>query len=243
MFDERRPSNDSDLPPFALPAHDTVVLSEFIDTEGVVVKDIYCIECGYNLRGLRGPTIRCPECGADNPIEIAAIPAPFIKEALRHMESAPTGCVAMSLLTCVGLAIALGALLASDLKALVCPVVLLVIAMFGWPACYASAREVYENKPGWRIIVRDLHLVAALFLPMVASGAALVASCHARYGRVQPLWAAAFALSIPLLIISLKLYRRTRRMIATMQRDAAVRMASDRLRGVYQRLYDRRRRR
>lgn len=28
--------------------------------------DLYCYACGYNLRGLSGKRIRCPECGVNN---------------------------------------------------------------------------------------------------------------------------------------------------------------------------------
>ena len=29
-------------------------------------EDLYCLSCGYNVRGLTGNPIRCPECGDSN---------------------------------------------------------------------------------------------------------------------------------------------------------------------------------
>ena len=31
-------------------------------------RDLYCLQCGYNLRGLSGDPRRCPECGHMNPL-------------------------------------------------------------------------------------------------------------------------------------------------------------------------------
>ncbi|MAE63847.1 MAG: hypothetical protein CMJ18_06200 [Phycisphaeraceae bacterium] len=29
-----------------------------------IVRDVTCVACEYNLRGLQGPVVKCPECGA-----------------------------------------------------------------------------------------------------------------------------------------------------------------------------------
>jgi len=60
-------------------------------------RDLYCLECGYNLRGLSGDPVRCPECGFHNPIGDVEVPAPLIRRQLRRMETAP----AMALLSLV----------------------------------------------------------------------------------------------------------------------------------------------
>ena len=56
--------------------------------------DLYCLSCGYNLRGLSGDPINCPECGSLNPVGDVEIPAPIIAEQLRKMETSPAICLA-----------------------------------------------------------------------------------------------------------------------------------------------------
>jgi hypothetical protein len=56
--------------------------------------NLYCLECGYNLRGLSGDPRRCPECGYKNPVGDLEIPAPLITQQLKKMETAPTMCLA-----------------------------------------------------------------------------------------------------------------------------------------------------
>ncbi len=65
--------------------------------QGPVDFDIYCLRCGYNLRGLSGDPIRCPECGDLNPRGDASIPAAHISGQLRRLESSLAGCVALLL--------------------------------------------------------------------------------------------------------------------------------------------------
>ena len=48
-------------------------------------RDLYCLTCGYNLRGLSGDPVRCPECGNLNPIGDVEIPAEIITKQLRRM--------------------------------------------------------------------------------------------------------------------------------------------------------------
>lgn len=63
--------------------------------------DLYCLECGYNLRGLSGDPRRCPECGYKNPVGDLEIPAPLIARQLKQMETAPAMCLASLLLASV----------------------------------------------------------------------------------------------------------------------------------------------
>lgn len=55
--------------------------------------DIFCLQCGYNLRGLAGDPIRCPECSFHNPLGDVEVPAPLIRRQLARMEEAPLLCV------------------------------------------------------------------------------------------------------------------------------------------------------
>ena len=57
--------------------------------------DLLCEGCGYNLRGLSGDVIRCPECAQVNVVaDIAEIPESLIAAWLRRAEAAPLVCVA-----------------------------------------------------------------------------------------------------------------------------------------------------
>lgn len=53
--------------------------------------DLYCLTCGYNLRGLSGDPVRCPECGNLNPIGDVELPAELITRQLRRMD--PSGSI------------------------------------------------------------------------------------------------------------------------------------------------------
>src|SRR5262249_22782403 len=55
--------------------------------------DLYCLACGYNLRGLSGDPRRCPECGHLNPVGDLMVPASEIAKQLTAMETIPVVCV------------------------------------------------------------------------------------------------------------------------------------------------------
>ncbi len=52
----------------ALPAVDDYVSdgAETPDRRWLLIRDIPCLACKYNLRGLVGPIVLCPECGHGN---------------------------------------------------------------------------------------------------------------------------------------------------------------------------------
>ena len=54
--------------------------------------DLYCLECGYNLRGQAGSPRRCPECGYSNRVEDLEVPAKLIRKALKRLESGAALC-------------------------------------------------------------------------------------------------------------------------------------------------------
>jgi hypothetical protein len=60
--------------------------------------DVYCLKCGYNLRGLSGEPRRCPECFGVNWVGEFEVPSELVARQLRRMESAATICVASALL-------------------------------------------------------------------------------------------------------------------------------------------------
>ena len=58
----------------------------------VVTLDLYCLDCGYNLRGQAGDPRRCPECGHLNALEDLQVPAKLIRRALRRLETGAALC-------------------------------------------------------------------------------------------------------------------------------------------------------
>ena len=48
--------------------------------------DLYCLKCGYNLRGLSGDPVRCPECGCHSSREDLACPPEMVGARMRRME-------------------------------------------------------------------------------------------------------------------------------------------------------------
>ncbi len=61
--------------------------------------DLYCLGCGYNLRGQSGDPRRCPECGHFSKMEELLIPAKKIQAALRQLESGAAMCGASAAAT------------------------------------------------------------------------------------------------------------------------------------------------
>ncbi len=55
--------------------------------------DLPCLKCGYNLRGLAGDPIKCPECGYENPFGDAAVPKAALEARLRKTETSLAICV------------------------------------------------------------------------------------------------------------------------------------------------------
>jgi hypothetical protein len=60
---------------------------------GDVDFDLPCLKCSYNLRGLSGDPVRCPECGELNPVGDAEIPELLVAKRLRQMEAPLVTCV------------------------------------------------------------------------------------------------------------------------------------------------------
>lgn len=47
--------------------------------------DTHCLRCGYNLRGLPGDPIRCPECGHDNTVADLRLPPNVLERKLKDL--------------------------------------------------------------------------------------------------------------------------------------------------------------
>ncbi|MCG3138877.1 MAG: hypothetical protein HJJLKODD_02747 [Phycisphaerae bacterium] len=108
-------------------------------------RNLYCLQCGYNLRGLTGDPCRCPECFFSNPIEVLEIPADEITRQLTILESAPTMCLA-NLLLLIG---SLAMLLSSRMEAWPCMVISFIAALFFIPLSIRSFAKSCQYHHGW----------------------------------------------------------------------------------------------
>lgn len=198
-------------------------------SDGSLDEDLYCLECGYNLRGLSGDPIRCPECGVSNDLGTIAIPAIYIKLALRGMETAPTGCVASAFLaaTCVAIA-----LLADTIHLAKWSVAIIGILGAVWYACYIAMRKAYLDQPGWSRILGDFHVTTILCTAVIPLGILALRAVDRLYPSAgfAPVCVGVAAISVPCLLVGLRVYAGAQKRIATMQRDAAVRIAKEILR-------------
>ena len=127
--------------------------------------DLYCLQCGYNLRGQCGDPRRCPECFYLNPVGDLEIPAAVITAQIRRMESAPAGCVGMVL---VGVPLLIPAMLASPGF-----IVGGAIALALWIRLVVRFRFYCMVKSGWRLALVKYHVyglafsVAILVVPLL----------------------------------------------------------------------------
>ncbi len=213
--------------PYAIPVSD-----------GAIDENLYCLTCGYNLRGLSGDPVRCPECGDLNDLGAVQIPANLIKHALRSMETAPTVCTACALTMFVVVA----SLAATWREFSIVTVSMPVGLAFLWWISLRYARTVFESKSGWRGIILDFHIALALCTASIPIGGfAYLMHDFMPYAVAAGLSVVlVVAPSVPLFLWGLTFYRRAQRNLAAMQREAAVRIARDVLRTM---LHNERRRR
>lgn len=132
--------------------------------------DLYCLECGYNLRGLYGDPVRCPECGYKNPIGDVEIPAPRIQQQLKRMESAPAVSVFGLLLLLLFLGL-IGAMLLSGGAVGVdgaCWGIATIAGLATWVTGIVRFRASCLERPGWLGAVARYQLVALLLTAGIA---------------------------------------------------------------------------
>lgn len=83
--------------PYRLPDADIAAAAADADTP--IETDFFCTHCKYNLRGLRGDPVRCPECGVWNARGILFLPPEYIRSAVRSVERAPRFMVILSVMS------------------------------------------------------------------------------------------------------------------------------------------------
>jgi len=201
--------------------------------------DLYCLHCGYNLRGLSGDPRRCPECGDFSPISEMTLPAQAITAQLRRMETWPTACLSFVLLLMFSLTLAVLALAAFGPTKEVCagltlPVLILVPLWFHGVSRFSAA---CMDKPGWSQVLIEYHIYGiALCLAMVVSfGFPL--SYVLQDLRREPSWPMLLAGLVILvggftavIVLAPLARRRCKTKMDALQREVAVKLAGEYLR-------------
>ena len=182
-------------------------------------EDLYCLHCGYNLRGLSGNSIRCPECGNLNDRTVIIVPASYIRHELRKMETAPSVCVGASL---VALLIATPMLILRE------PISALVVAApFGiiWWIAYRRVQSVFNDRLGWRAVIRDFHLATACWVAAIFWLIFLLISL--RRTTSNPILYLSYVVVVGLFPLGMYIYRNAQERIDRLQRRKAVATAQE----------------
>lgn len=201
--------------------------------------DLYCLNCGYNLRGLSGDPRRCPECGYFNPVGDLELPAPLITAQIRRMETAPAVCVASALCGTIFLILFVlettqgvsgheGMLLFFGLPALISAGV--------WVNSVSSFRASCLGKAGWGAALRRYHLYGLATALPLAVGLPALTILTMRDRTIS--WAISRALSLLLIggmigflfFVGRWAQRRAVEDMQPLQREVAVTLARRRLR-------------
>jgi len=137
--------------------------------------DLYCMGCGYNLRGQIGDPRRCPECGRQNSVQLMQIPAARIKRQLRLLESAPTYCFMGSTMALISLVMLGNHVVASrgtlDGKWLIFVGLFLVTGVGNAYVGSGQFRRSCCNHPDWLRALLKFHAYAAAIFALGLSAA------------------------------------------------------------------------
>ena len=207
-------------------------------------RDLYCLTCGYNLRGLSGDPVRCPECGNLNPIGDVEIPAEIIRLRIRQMETSPAMCVTAVILG-LPLLMLFGLLVIAmagyyDAGPLMC-IGLPTLAMgVLWVYGAARFRESCMNKPGWATALAMYHVWGLSLIVTTVGGPSLafwlLAQADTRIDRIFPGAGLVVFLICIAGVVALCLawvpwlYRLATARLAPLQREVAVTIARDEIR-------------
>lgn len=126
--------------------------------DGSLDEDVLCFSCGYNLRGLTGDCVCCPECGTGNDLREAMLPKAAIETAINQTEVAPATCVCWAFFAAVAIGLcALGILL---------PLMFPIAISLGclWVASVRRAREHFQSQRGWKWILLQYHVAVGLYV-------------------------------------------------------------------------------
>jgi hypothetical protein len=128
-----------------------------VDSAAALDIDLYCLNCGYNLRGLSGNPIRCPECFHENARADLHCPPAEVQRRVRRMHRWADFCVLVAFLIIISL---VSAALQRELSCLACGMVVL-------PVVWAGSAIMFEraclSQAGWLGILLRASMYGALW--------------------------------------------------------------------------------
>ncbi len=126
--------------------------------------DPCCLGCGYNLRGLSGDPVRCPECAYENPVGDIELPAEVVRRQLQRMETAPLLCIIALIIGIPGV-VGMGALVVQRMPPDLLPCVGAYVCgcAIGWGFACARFRHYFLGTPGGLRGLLRYHAAAAGF--------------------------------------------------------------------------------
>ena len=205
----------------------------------VIDEDLFCMQCGYNLRGLSGDPKRCPECGFRNALADIRMPAQAISAELRRLETAPTFCFAAELAWLVAAVIVVFTFKRRFFWEI--SFLWIVPTLFGLVALMLGVWRFAEScqyQSGWRRLLFRFHLYAVKIFGLAYATLfctfALPASLHSHQVGSVLAWLATLVVIIMLWVLTAiwvpRWYARVKTELEPMQRGVAVEMYRQRAR-------------
>ncbi len=206
---------------------------------GALDRDLYCPGCGYNLRGLPGVVVRCPECARESSTEELEIPAAIIRRTLNELESA-TAYSLLCLLALIGMAFfaAFDRSFWNLSQEWLLRWMLFLLAIAGGLAlALFLSRRSCQNHPDWPAALFRYHLFGGLMLAGAIATFGAILWITAEAGQVRRgaptnlsqlgrLWLVALLVLIGVFVLWARFtYRLATKRLRELQRDVAVRIA------------------
>ncbi len=142
-----------------------------------IQQDLTCPACEYNLRGLRGAVVQCPECGAT--CDVAKLITnrwrkPWYRAPKLNVVYTPTAIAVVGLLTCNILAVLVAAALngGAARNVGIATIITVLLLLLLWVAAMWRAYRVFDDPKGWVLAVLGHGLLIGYVggLGMVISG-------------------------------------------------------------------------
>ena len=180
-------------------------------------EDLFCITCGYNVRGIPGDPRRCPECGYENHVADMRIPAGMIQKQAGKLETLPVVCVAWIFVALFALPLS-----ASPSLGWTYGLIAAAVIVLGWGVCVYRYANSCEFRPGWGIILGEMHVAALGFIILIPSSVWSI--CMLYVGEwVLPI--SVFVLVALFCVIGVLAYLDARRRLVDQKRSLAVSLA------------------